>query len=413
LQENDYFCTQNRKKLKRIGIYIQLFAVLCLFACQEKKQDSVVTPWGEITDTIPVGDEFDLEDIQRNGELIALTLTGPETYYDYHGRHLGTQYLLCQRFADKLGVSLRVEVCRDSAEMVQRLDDGEADLVIFPTGTVVSPEAASTSTTKGDTLSHALPLKNWMVGVEKDDLRAELIAWYRPEILEEVKKEESFLLSSRSVKRRVFSPMLNRAGGVISHYDGYFQRYASTIRWDWRLMAAQCYQESTFDPQARSWAGACGLMQIMPGTADHLGLARSSIFDPEQNIAAAARYLGELERSFSDIRERSERTKFVLASYNGGGFHIRDAMALARKNGKNPQRWHDVEPYVLGLSKPEYYNDPVVKNGYMRGSETVDYVRKIQERWNSYRGVRTVRSTFAPSGTPQKAKHERKKKYQI
>ncbi len=372
-----------------------------------------MTPWGEITDTIPVGDEFDLEDIQRNGELIALTLTGPETYYDYHGRHLGTQYLLCQRFADKLGVSLRVEVCRDSAEMVQRLDDGEADLVIFPTGTVVSPEAASTSTTKGDTLSHALPLKNWMVGVEKDDLRAELIAWYRPEILEEVKKEESFLLSSRSVKRRVFSPMLNRAGGVISHYDGYFQRYASTIRWDWRLMAAQCYQESTFDPQARSWAGACGLMQIMPGTADHLGLARSSIFDPEQNIAAAARYLGELERSFSDIRERSERTKFVLASYNGGGFHIRDAMALARKNGKNPQRWHDVEPYVLGLSKPEYYNDPVVKNGYMRGSETVDYVRKIQERWNSYRGVRTVRSTLAPSGTPQKAKHERKKKYQI
>ena len=63
----------------------------------------MVAPWGEITDTIPVSDDFDLEDIQRNGELIALTLTGPETYYDYHGRHLGTQYLLCQRFADKLG----------------------------------------------------------------------------------------------------------------------------------------------------------------------------------------------------------------------------------------------------------------------------------------------------------------------
>lgn len=80
-------------------------------------------------------------------------------------------------------------------------------------------------------------------------------------------------------------------------------------------------------------------MQIMPGTADHLGLPRASIYDPEKNIAAAVKYLGELERNFSDIRERSERTKFVLAAYNGGHFHIRDAMALARKNGKNPQRW--------------------------------------------------------------------------
>ena len=152
----------------------------------------------------------------------------------------------------------------------------------------------------------------------------------------------------------------------------------------------------------------------MPGTADHLGLARSDMFDPEKNIAAAVRYIDELERSFSDIRDRSERIKFVLAAYNGGHFHIRDAMALARKNGRNALLWRDVEPYVLGLARAEYYNDPVVKNGYMRGSETVDYVRKIQERWNGYRGVRTPRAGIsAPSGVPQKAKRERKKKYQI
>ena len=103
----------------------------------------------------------------------------------------------------------------------------------------------------------------------------------------------------------------------------------------------------------------------------------------------------------------------MLAAYNGGHFHIRDAMALARKHGRNPYHWHEVEPFVLGLSRPEFYNDPVVKNGYMRGSETVDYVRKIQERWNGYRGVKTVRSVAAPIGIPQKAKRERKKKFQI
>ncbi|MBQ3700336.1 MAG: transglycosylase SLT domain-containing protein [Prevotella sp.] len=378
--------------MKINGIYIQLLALLLFAACGPKKPEPVVTPWGQITDTIPVTDEFDLDDIQRAGELIALTLTGPETYYDYHGRHLGTQYMLAQRFADKIGVSLRMEVCRDSAEMVRRLNDGEADLICYP------------MTKKGI---------GWLIGKDKDDLKNELVEWYNPKLVEEVKKEEEFLLSNKSVTRRVFAPMLNRSGGVISHYDSYFQRYASTIRWDWRLMAAQCYQESTFDPQARSWAGACGLMQIMPATADHLGLPRANIFNPEQNIAAAAKYLGELERNFSDIRERSERTKFVLAAYNGGHFHIRDAMALARKHGKNDHRWADVEGFVLGLARPEYYNDPEVKYGYMRGSETVDYVRKIHERWNGYRGVRAPRTGLAPSSMPQKATHERKKKYQI
>ena len=369
-----------------------IFILILLCSCGQKKQETVVTPWGEIADTIPTDDSFDLDEIQRNGELIALTLTGPETYYDYRGKHLGAQYLLAQKFADKLGVSLRMEVCRDSVEMLQRLEDGEADLICYP------------MTKKG---------LGWMVGDDKEDLEEELKAWYKPGMLAEVKKEEEFLLSNRAVRRRVFAPMLNRAGGVISHYDGFFQRYASTIRWDWRLLAAQCYQESTFDPKARSWAGACGLMQIMPGTADHLGLSRANIYDPEQNIAAAVRYLAELERNFSDIREHSERTKFVLAAYNGGHFHIRDAMALARKNGRNANSWREVEPFVLGLSQPQYYNDPVVKNGYMRGSETVDYVRKIHERWNGYRGVKTVRTISGPQGIPQKAKHERKKKYQI
>ena len=369
-----------------------IFILILLCSCGQKKQETVVTPWGEIADTIPTDDSFDLDEIQRNGELIALTLTGPETYYDYRGKHLGAQYLLAQKFADKLGVSLRMEVCRDSAEMLQRLEDGEADLICYP------------MTKKG---------LGWLVGDDKEDLEEELKAWYKPGMLAEVKKEEEFLLSNRAVRRRVFAPMLNRAGGVISHYDGFFQRYASTIRWDWRLLAAQCYQESTFDPKARSWAGACGLMQIMPGTADHLGLSRANIYDPEQNIAAAVRYLAELERNFSDIREHSERTKFVLDAYNGGHFHIRDAMALARKNGRNANSWREVEPFVLGLSQPQYYNDPEVKNGYMRGSETVDYVRKIHERWNGYRSVKTVRTISGPQGIPQKAKHERKKKYQI
>ena len=145
-----------------------IFILILLCSCGQKKQETVVTPWGEIADTIPTDDSFDLDDIQRNGELIALTLTGPETYYDYRGKHLGAQYLLAQKFADKLGVSLRMEVCRDSAEMLQRLEDGEADLICYP------------MTKKG---------LGWMVGDDKEDLEEELKAWYKPGMLADVKKE--------------------------------------------------------------------------------------------------------------------------------------------------------------------------------------------------------------------------------
>ena len=151
----------------------------------------------------------------------------------------------------------------------------------------------------------------------------------------------------------------------------------------------------------------------MPGTADVLGLPRDKMYDPEQNIAAAAKYLGQLEGKFGDIRDRAERTNFVLASYNGGIHHIRDAMALAQRDGKNPHRWREVAEYVLKLATPKYYNDPIVKHGYMRGSETVDYVSKIRQRHQGYMGVKvkTAPLGFHPS-QPRKA-DKRKKKYDI
>ena len=172
-------------------------------------------------------------------------------------------------------------------------------------------------------------------------------------------------------------------------------------------MAAQCYQESCFDPNARSWAGAGGLMQIMPATADHLGLSPSEIYHPEKNIAAAAAYIRELSGHFTDVPSTVERQYFVLASYNGGYNHIRDAMALARKHGREPYSWAVVREYVLMLQRPEGYRDPVVKYGYMRGSETADYVDRIRLRYAQYRGVSGGGGFVSPATvTPQRAKHK-------
>ena len=363
---------------------IILMLLLMLAACNHKKQNQPVeTPWGTTlgADTeVATNGTFSLSDIIRNGELIMLTLTGPENYYDYHGRGMGLQYLLCERFAKSLGVSLRVEVCKDTTEMVEKLKNGEGDLVAFflpkRVGDVVFCGPAPSS---GNA--------QWAVQKGNEELADTLNRWFKPTLLAKIKAEEQFALSSRSITRHVYSPMLDRKAGIISQYDHLFQKYAPTARWDWRLLAAQCYQESTFDPQARSWAGARGLMQIMPATAAHLGLPAHQVHEPEPNVAAATRLIRELDGKFNDIGDRMERIRFILASYNGGPGHVRDAMALARNYGRNPQRWEEVAPFVLRLSTPRFYNDPVVKNGYMRGSETVDYVERIGNRWQQYMGM--------------------------
>jgi len=390
-----------------------VYALLLIASCADKKPQQELTPWGTpIGDVEGVSDGetaegdaaptaqsttkkgLSLEDIQDNGELIMLTVNGPTTYYDYHNHGMGLQYLLCEKFAQQIGVSLRVEECKDTTEMLGKLEKGEGDIIAVPLpkdkqkGNLlfcgVTPDSGKTQ---------------WAVVDGNTSLADTLNRWFKPQMITEVKREESWLLSSASITRRVYSPFLNRSKGVISRYDHLFMRYSGTARMDWRLMAAQCYQESCFDPNAKSWAGACGLMQIMPSTAAHLGLPMSAIHEPEANVAAAARYMAELQGQFSDVGDPAQRILFALAAYNGGFHHIRDAMALTRKHGGNPQNWGNVREYVLRLSQPAYYCDTSVKYGYMRGTETADYVDRIRARWSEYSGGASFHESYRGGGS--------------
>lgn len=341
---------------------------------------------------------YDLTDIQAAGELIAVTLSGPDTYYEYRGRGFGLEFEMAEAFARSIGTRLRMEMAADTATLLQRLANGEADLVAFQldSAAVCQMTSASQDAVPSSSLNLSLPSR-WLVRSNSPELAAAISNWWKPDTREQFLLAEAQRRRSNSGRRTVRAirpPMLSRSKGVISNYDDLFIRHAATAGVDWRLLAAQCYQESAFNPRAVSWAGAQGLMQIMPGTAAHLGLSAGEVFEPEKNIAAAARYLRELSSTFSDVGERRERLNFMLAAYNGGVGHVRDAMALAAKNGHDAHRWSNVEPYILGLSEPRYYRDPVVKNGYLRGSETYTYVRQIHERWAYYRG------SARPSSTP-------------
>lgn len=179
------------------------------------------------------------------------------------------------------------------------------------------------------------------------------------------------------------SDYFSGSGGKISEYDNLLRRYARQIGWDWRLLAALIYEESQFDPASCSWAGAEGLMQLM--TATGLRFGATDLSNPEQNVRAGTAYLKYLETYWKDIPDSAQRIRFVLASYNVGEGHVRDAMRLAEKYSADPYRWEgSVADFLAKKSKPKYYNDAVVSSGYCRGESVVNYVNEVLYRYGHY-----------------------------
>jgi membrane-bound lytic murein transglycosylase F len=151
------------------------------------------------------------------------------------------------------------------------------------------------------------------------------------------------------------------------------------------LLAAVIYQESRFINKDESWAGARGLMQLMPETAEKFGASNPD--DPKQNIKAGVGYLKYLDTYWAkEITDQDERLKFVLASYNVGLSHVIDARKLAEKYKKSSVLWDDnVEYYLLKKSDPVYYRDPIAPAGYCKCEEPVNYVKNVLETYEEYK----------------------------
>ncbi|MDB3906926.1 transporter substrate-binding domain-containing protein [Crocinitomicaceae bacterium] len=172
-------------------------------------------------------------------------------------------------------------------------------------------------------------------------------------------------------------------GDRISQFDDLFKKAADFSNWDWRLLASVAYQESKFNPEIKSFGGAYGMMQFMPNTGPHYGVYPDS--PPSVQIMGGAKKLMADEKFWKSVPDELERKKFALASYNAGRGHIQDAVKLAQKHGKDPNRWeNNVELMLLNLSKQEYYQDPVVRNGMMRGTTTYRYIRDVIERYMNW-----------------------------
>ncbi len=157
-------------------------------------------------------------------------------------------------------------------------------------------------------------------------------------------------------------------------YEPLFRQAAKKHSLDWEFVAAISYQESHWDPRAKSPTGVRGLMMLTLDTAREMKI--SNRLDPEQSIQGGTAYLIKLKRKLPTRITEPDRTLLALAAYNVGFGHLEDARILTQRSGRNPDKWEDVREYLPLLSKKEYYSK--LKHGYARGAEPVLYVDNIQ-----------------------------------
>jgi len=313
-----------------------------------------------------------------------LDLAEKTIYVQQNSAYAQRLYNLQEEIGDSINVK---EVPDETEELIAKVADGEINY------TVCDENVAMVNATYYPNIdiqtAISFPQKiAWGVRKGSPELKEEIDDW-----LVKFKRTKRYALLYNKYFRNqksasiVSSDYFAINSGKISAYDKYIKKASAEIGWDWRLLASMIYQESRFNPQVRSWAGAYGLMQLMPNTAARFGVDDDS--PPSANIYAGVQFIKWLEKRFEGkIKDSTQRIKFVLAAYNAGYGHVLDAQRLAAKYGKNPNVWdNNVDFFMKNKSKPKYYQDPVVKYGYCRGNQPYNYVNEIIDRYDHYKNI--------------------------
>ena len=327
-------------------------------------------PYNEVDELVVV--RADQDSIASLGDLAGRTV---------HVRPSSSFYTTLLALQDSVGLEIAaVSDTLETEEILAGVEEGLYDITLCDSN-LLDVEIAY-----GRRLKAAFSIKptvlGWAVRKGNPELRA---------ALDEYVREEKGGLFFNMMKKRYFKNKRTIAkakdslrvdlSGRLSPYDDLVKKYARRYGQDWRLITAQMYQESRFDPQATSWVGALGLMQIMPETGRELGVA--DLRDPEQNIHAGVKYMNQLLRRFDPAIPMGQRVRLALASYNVGYGHVLDARQLAREKGWDPDRWFGhVERAMKLLAKPAYYKR--ARYGFCRGGQPVHYVGNVQSMYDAY-----------------------------
>ena len=289
--------------------------------------------------------------------------------------------------SNEIGGGIEImEVNIESEQLIQRVALGEIDYAVCDENVGLVNATYFPQLDVSTAISFPQHVA-WAVHQRSDSLRRVIDQWI---VAHQKSRQYAIVYNkyfhNRHEYRNIHSEDYTLGSGKISRYDELIKKEADRIGWDWRLMASIIFQESRFNPKAVSWAGAFGLMQLMPGTAKTYGITMES--PPEAQIHAGASFIKWLDDRFVDLEDTDERAKFVLASYNIGLGHIQDARRLAEKYGNDPNVWHgSVDDWLLKKADPAYFSDQVVKYGYARGIETYKFVTEIMNRYEHYKNI--------------------------
>ena len=269
----------------------------------------------------------------------------------------------------------------ETDDLLDQVEHGELAITVADALIAQQVAAAMDKLVVGPALTDARSLA-WAVRPDQQDLAGEVDKLFKTE-----KKQPEFNIlkrkyfeDDRDAKKRV-EAVEGGSGGSLSPYDPMIQKAAAKFGYDWRLVAAQIYQESRFDPHRKSWCGAQGLFQIMPTTAKDLGI--QDPYDPQQGVEGGLKYMARLTKHFEDVPDAVERYKLALAGYNCGPGHVDDARHILKDRGQKADTWEQVRVAMLELSKEKVHGG--THYGYCRCTEPVDYVRHITERYDGYR----------------------------
>jgi membrane-bound lytic murein transglycosylase F len=180
-----------------------------------------------------------------------------------------------------------------------------------------------------------------------------------------------------------YNPESERHGlGIISPYDDLIKQVADSADIDWLLVASIVAQETKFNPQSKSWAGAVGLMQVLPRYSEVQD--EKLLYNEEINVREGVRIIKEHLQHYSYM-DSTNQWSFALAAYNAGQGHVADARRLAIDHNKDPNQWENAADALLKLMHRKYYKD--ARYGFCRGIETVRYVQEIKNRYQTYKSI--------------------------
>lgn len=267
----------------------------------------------------------------------------------------------------------------DAEDLLRQVAEGEADYTLVADILLARTQRYYPNIEAAFTLGDPQPVA-WMLAKNNDDtVLASMLDFFNQQhdngnLARLHEKYFGHVQSFDYVDTRTF---LKRIKQVLPKYQPLFERHAGEL--DWRLLAAVGYQESHWDPQAKSYTGVRGMMMLTEDTAAQVGVKNR--LDPEQSIRGGAQYLASLMERLPDTIPDDERVWFALAAYNIGLGHLLDVRRLTRLRQQDPDSWAQVKANLPLLHQPQWYRQ--TRYGYARGRETRQFVNNIRQYYQS------------------------------